>query len=220
MRRQHGRGIDHGVALERRLFLLRDVDPGRRQAEGRLGGVNAGQVHLRAGRVHDHVLARPDLAGAGVDFLDLDDVGVGLELHVVEDAHRRHHEAHLDRKRAAQRLDLLGQPVAAVRRVDQRQQRVAELDLEIVDLERGGDRLVRRGGQFFGRGRPGLRGGGRPCGACRMSRRARPRRRRAAGTAASGCPAGAPSPASPRTTGRAPWDSRRAAPSAPCRRRR
>ena len=85
------------------------------------------------------------LPGAGVDFLDLDDVGVGLELHIVEDAHRRHHKAHLDRERAAQRLDLLGQAVGAVGRVDQRQQRVAEFDLEIVDLQRGRDRLFRRG---------------------------------------------------------------------------
>ena len=144
MRRQHGRGVDHRVALHRRFFLLRDVDPGRRQAEGRLGGVQAGQLHLRAGRVHDHVLARPDPAGAGLDLLDLDDVAVGLELDVVEDAHRRHHEAHLDRERAPQRLDLLGEAVGAVGRIDQRQQRVAELDLEIVDLERRRDRLVGR----------------------------------------------------------------------------
>ena len=95
------------------------------------------------------------LSGAGVHFLDLDDVGVGLELDVVEDAHRRHHKAHLDRERASQRLDLFGQAVCAVRAVDQRQQRVAEFDLEVVDLERGGDRLLRRGaggsGCEFGR---------------------------------------------------------------------
>ena len=38
-------------------------------------------------------------SAAGVHFLDLDDVGVGLELDVVEDAHRRHDEAHLDCER-------------------------------------------------------------------------------------------------------------------------
>ena len=105
------------------------------------------------------------LPRAGVDFLDLDDVGVGLELDVVEDAHRRHHETHFDRERTAQRLDLFGQAVGAVGAVDQRQQRIAELDLEIVDLERVGDRLFRRRtggrrgdvgrGQFGGFGRPG-----------------------------------------------------------------
>ena len=39
----------------------------------------------------------------------------------------------------------------AIGRVDQRQQRVAELDFQVVDLERGGDRLVRGvglGGRF------------------------------------------------------------------------
>ncbi len=116
MRRQHGRGIDDGIALQRRFFLQRGIDPGRRQAEGRLGGVDAGHVTCPPVGIHDHELVRPDAARAGIDLLDLDDVGVGLELHVVEDAHRRHHEAHFDRERAAQRLDLLGQPVGAVRR--------------------------------------------------------------------------------------------------------
>ena len=146
---QHRRGIDDGIAFDRRFFLLRHVDPGRREPECGLDRVNARQVHLTAGGIHDHELGRPDLARAGVHFLDLDDVGVGLELNVVEDAHRRHHKAHLDCQGSAQRLDLLGQPVAAVLRVDQRQQRIAELDLEIVDLERGRDRLL--AGRDFGR---------------------------------------------------------------------
>ena len=102
----------------------------------------------------------PDLAAAGLDFLDLDDVGVGVELHIVEDAHRRHDEAHLDRERAAQRLDLLGQAVGAIWRVDQRQQRIAELDLEVVDLERGRDRFVRGLGLGGGFGFLRLGGGG------------------------------------------------------------
>ena len=41
---QHGRRIDDGVALDRRFLLERGVDPGRRQAEGRLGGVDAGKL--------------------------------------------------------------------------------------------------------------------------------------------------------------------------------
>jgi hypothetical protein len=101
MRRQHGGGVDHRVALQRCFFLERGVDPGRRQAKRRLDGVNAGHADLVAGGVHDHELVRPDLAGAGVHFLDLDNVRVGLELDVVEDAHRRHHKAHFDRERAA-----------------------------------------------------------------------------------------------------------------------
>ena len=74
MRRQNGGGVDHGVAAHRRFFLDAGVDPGRRQSEGRLGGVRARQVHLSAGRVHDHVLVGPDFPAAGFDFLDLDDV--------------------------------------------------------------------------------------------------------------------------------------------------
>ena len=146
MRGEHGGGVDHRVALHRGFFFQCAVDPCRRQAECRLGGMCAGQLHLAAGGVHDHELAGPDLAAAGFDLFHLDDVGIGVELDIVEDAHGRHDEAHFGRKRPAQRLDLLGQAIAAVRRVDQRQQRVAKLDLEIVDLERGGDRLVGGGG--------------------------------------------------------------------------
>ena len=98
--------------------------------------MDAGERHLPAGRVHDHVLAGPDAAAAGVDLLDLDHIGVGLEQHVLEDAHGRHHKPHLGRERAAQRLDLLGEAVGAVAGVDQRQQRIAELDLEVVDPQR------------------------------------------------------------------------------------
>ena len=179
-----------------------------------------GSCHLAAGRVHDHELAGPDLAGAGLDLLDLDDVGVGVELHVVEDAHRRHDEAHLGGERTAQRLDLLGQPVAAVRRIDQRQQRVAELDLEVVDLERGRDRLF--GGAAWPRRRLSWQSAAASaCGACRSHAGER------AGAAAeqqerqsSECRAAAPSPPSRRPTCRAPSDSWTTAAAAPCRRLR
>ena len=224
MGRQHGRGIDHRIALQRGFLLQAGIDPGRRQSEGRLDGVDAGHADLVSAGVHDHELVRPDPAGAGIHFLDLDDVGVGLELHIVEDAHRRHHKAHLDRERAAQRLDLLGEAVGAVGAVHQRQQRIAELDLEIVDLERGRDRLFcRRARRGSGRRRRGNCGLGCPGGAIalvRLQTPARRRRRPAAGTGSSECPAAAPAPASRRPTCRAPADSRRAASSAPCRQRR
>jgi hypothetical protein len=101
----------------------------------------ARQIHLAAVRIHDHVAARMNLAGAGIHFLDLDDVAVRFELHIVENAHGRHDEAHLGREIAAQRLDLFGEAVVALRAVDERQEAVADLDLEVVDLERIGDRL-------------------------------------------------------------------------------
>ncbi len=199
MGRHHGRGVDHGIALQRSLFLQRGVDPCRRQAERRFGGVDAGDVDLIAGGVHDHVLVRPDPARAGVDLLDLDDVGVGLELHVVEDSHRRHHKSHFDRQRAAQRLDLFGEAILAVGAVDQRQQRVAQFDLEIVDLQRRRDRLI--GCSAGSRRSRGCSVGRRGClrlpqprrdGVCATSRPAQRRRCRARGTAASECPAASP----------------------------
>jgi hypothetical protein len=91
-------------------------DPCCRQAESRLGGVHAGQRHLFARRIH--VLAVPNLAGAGFHLFDLDDVAIGIELDVVEDTYRRHDEAHFGGERAPQRLDLLGEAVAAVGGVD------------------------------------------------------------------------------------------------------
>lgn len=68
-----------------------------------------------------------------------------------------------DRKRAAQRLDLLGQAIAAIGRVDQWQQRIAELDLQVVHLERACDRFVRGIGFGGGFGFLCLGGGGEFC---------------------------------------------------------
>ena len=153
-----------------------------------------GSVTCLPAGVHDHVLAVPHLAGAGLHLLDLDDVAVGVELHVVEDAHRRHDEAHLDRERAAQRLDLLGQAVGAVGRVDQRQQRIAELDLEIVHLQRRRHRLF-RGRRLGAFGFFRLGGDRLLVAAVDQIGETPPRRRRAPRTAASECRAEAPSPA-------------------------
>ncbi len=193
MGRKHGGGVDHGIALQRRLFLQAGVDPGRRQSEGRLDGVDAGHADWLPPGSMTMNWVRPDPAGAGVHFLDLDDVGVGLQLDIVEDAHRRHHKAHLDRQRTAQRLDLLGQAVGAVGAVHQRQQRIAQLDLEVVDLQRRRDRLVRRragcgvGGCRCGRRLP-LRPQPRRVCFCAPKSPASPRRRRAPGREASECP--------------------------------
>ena len=120
----------------------------------------AGQLHLPAHRVHRHVQAGEDLALAGLDLLDAHDIGVRVELHVVEDAHRRHHESGFGGELAPQRLDLLGEAVVAVGGVDERHEGVADLDLEVVDLEDIGDRLVlRRVAGVRGR-RRGARGRG------------------------------------------------------------
>ena len=65
-------------------------------------------------------------------------------------ADKAHDEAHFGGERTAQRLDLLGEAVAAATRVDQRQQRVAELDLEVVHLQRRRHRLFPLLSQFSG----------------------------------------------------------------------
>ena len=109
-------------------------DPGGGQAEGRLGGVGAGQVDGQALGIHDQEGAGEQLALAGIEFLDADAVLVGAQLHVVQDAHGGHDEAHLLRQLAAQRLDLVGDAVA-LHVVDQRQQAIAQFDAQQVERQ-------------------------------------------------------------------------------------
>jgi hypothetical protein len=59
----------------------------------------------------------------------LDAIGLGIELHVVADADRRHDEAHLDRELATGGADAVEQ-VAALRRVDHADEAVADFELE------------------------------------------------------------------------------------------
>ena len=96
-------------------------------------------------RIHDQQLAGEEFAAARIHFLDADAIVVRAQLHVVEDAHRRHDEAHLLRELAAQRLDLVGEAVA-LHVVDQRQQAVAEFDAQQIERQRGGDRFFLRRG--------------------------------------------------------------------------
>ena len=65
-------------------------------------------------------VVRPQVAVSGLGFFHPHDIGVRRQLHVVEDAYRRHDKAHLARQLAPQRLDLVGEAIAA-RIVDQRQ---------------------------------------------------------------------------------------------------
>ena len=155
---------------------------------------------------------------AGIDFLDADAVFVGAQLHIVEDAHRRHDEAHLLRQLAAQRLDLVGDAMA-LHIVDQRQQAVAQFDAQQIERQRGGDRFFLGRGIGLGswlpaacvsaaRGVLALVGvPGERAGAGRKARRTR----------GSACRAGPRQCPSRRRPCRAPGDRRRAGPSAPCR---
>ena len=135
-------GVHDREAAQLGFVAQRSIYPGRRKPEGGLQHVLAGQLNLPAHRVHGHELAGIDLTGSGIDLLHANDVAVGIELYVVEDAHGGHDEAHLRRELTPQRLDLLREPVRSVGRVHEGQQRVADLDLEIVDLEHVRDRLL------------------------------------------------------------------------------
>ncbi len=106
--------------------------------------MRSGQINLPAGRVHHHELIGIKTPRSGVHFLHLDDIAVGIELDVVDDTHRRHHEAHIPGDLAAQCFDLFGQPVITYARINQRQQAVSDLDPQLIHLEGSGDRLLRR----------------------------------------------------------------------------
>ena len=120
----------------------------------------ARQFDLAAVGVHGHQTAQTHLALAGLHLLDADGVALGAEPHVVENAHRRHDEAVFLGQRAAQGPDLVGQ-AAALEVIDQRQQGIAQLDLDLVDGQGGADRFldlflgVGRGGGELGLGRLG-----------------------------------------------------------------
>jgi len=102
-----------------------------------------------------------DLAVGGLHFLDADLIVVGLELHVVENADRRHDEAQFEGKLATQGLDLLGEAVGAgFVFLDEAEEAIAEFELEIVDLEAVADRGVAgRGGAGHARSALGRLGG-------------------------------------------------------------
>ena len=146
MRGHHRSRIDNGVPPERSLFAQAIVDPGGGQAKCWLLHVLARQVDLGAARVHGHKLANADLTRPSLHLLDAQAVAHGGQAHVVEDADAGHHKAEVGRQRPAQRLDLVGE-AAALQIVDQRQQAIAQLDLDLVDGQGLGNRLV------FGLGR-------------------------------------------------------------------
>jgi hypothetical protein len=132
VRGQHGGRVDDGVAAEGGfLAQASSIQVAGRPKAGSLH-VFAGQLDLAAARVHGHQAAQADLAGPGLHLLDADGVALGGQAHVVQDADAGHDEAEVGGQRAAQRLDLVGEP-AALQVVDQGQQAIAQLDLDLVD---------------------------------------------------------------------------------------
>ena len=84
--------------------------------------------------VHREQAARHELAARDLGALQADRVGVRGELDVVADADRREHEAELGGHLAADERDAL-QQLAALALVDERDQPVADLELEHVERQ-------------------------------------------------------------------------------------
>ena len=148
---EHRGRVDDGVAAEGGFFAQVVVDPTGGQAEGGFADMLARQVDLAAPGVHGHQRAQSNLAGAGLHLLDADEVALGIQPHIVEDAHGGHDEAEICREGFAQRLDLVGE-ATTLQIIDQGQEAVAQLDLDLIDGQGVADRFL------------GLLGGGRSSG--------------------------------------------------------
>ncbi len=146
VRREHGDGIDNRVAVELRLLALALGDPERRQAERGLRRLDARDFLEDRARVHREVVVEHELSLGDLDALELDDVGVGLDLDVVTDADRRHDEAELERALPPDHDDAVEQ-VAALPLVDERDEAVADLKLHGINLQERDDVLGR--GRFL-----------------------------------------------------------------------
>ncbi len=118
----------------------RRVDPARRDAEGWLGGIDAGDEQWITARregqqpSHHHLLARD------LDAHHLQRILAGIEVHVVLQTHRWQQEAIVERDRAAQLADLFGQ--TAIGAGGQRDQPHAEFDPDVIDPHHVADRFV------------------------------------------------------------------------------
>ncbi len=100
-------------------------------------------------QVHDEQHTGADIAATHLGLLDAEHIGVGRELHIIKDTHRRHDKAHLACELAPERLDLVGQAEAAVV-IDERQEAIAEFKPELVKREGRADRLFRRHSLMLG----------------------------------------------------------------------
>ena len=147
------------------------------------GRPNAGSDGPLAGQVRQAAATGPSPAAwsaaarrapASISLTRID-VGVGGELQVVLDPHRRQHEAHLGRDGAAQALDLLGQP----RRVAAGQRKQAVAEFQAGSRRSGAQSVIggSTGAAATGGSAIVLRGRG-ACGAARRRRRRAPARPR------------------------------------------
>ena len=93
--RDDGCGIDDGETAKDGFLSAVFGHPHRRQSEGGLDGRFAGKGQFAALGVHHQKHVGAQVAAAGFDFLDADDVGVGRQLQVVLNPDRGHYETHV-----------------------------------------------------------------------------------------------------------------------------
>ena len=108
------------------------LDPGGIQAERRVLAGNAVQLTERTARVQGQFAVGVDLGGGHRHAVHQQPVGVGRQLQVVADVHRRHQEADVLGELAAHALDARHQ-FAALVLVHQRDQAVAHFQAQRVD---------------------------------------------------------------------------------------
>jgi hypothetical protein len=161
VRRHDRRRLDDHVAVRLGLLTPRAGDPLGRHAERRVDRVHAVDLLHHAARVERQQEARHHLGPRDLAAAQLDHVLVARQPHVVADADGRDQDAQLQRALLAEQRDAL-QQVAALLLVDQRDERVADLELDGVDLQqvlhrvgRGRQRLDRRALDLLGLDRAG-----------------------------------------------------------------
>jgi hypothetical protein len=149
-----GGGFHHGVAQSLRFLALRRLDPEGAHPEHRLGGGNAFHRGCIGGGWHRQQRTRHHLRLCHHLAPNFNLILVGFQAHIVAHAHGGHHEAQLQRElpsdggdalqQVAQHLFLscgarcrLAGDFDARRRINQRQQPIAQLQLDGVHFEQG-----------------------------------------------------------------------------------
>ncbi len=140
VRDDHRGGVDDRVARGLGSLARGGGDPEGGQAEGRLDRRDAVEGRVGIARIHREQAAGHELAARDLGALDADRVAVRRELDVVADADRGEHQPELRGHLTADERDPL-QQLAPLALVDERDQAVADLELEDVERQRVPHRL-------------------------------------------------------------------------------
>ena len=143
MRCEHGNGIDDSVSVEFRLLALVLRDPKGRQSKRRLNRLNARHFLKDRARVHREIMVEHQLAARNLNAFELDDIGIGLDLDVVADTDGRDDKPEFKRTLPPNHDDAVEQ-IAALSRIDERDEAVADLEFHRIDLQERDDVLGRR----------------------------------------------------------------------------